>query len=223
MPLKEVMASLLKELEEKTRLLDETHASSRRIILFSKQAVMAMHRHDLTDAEFKLNEAETILRKLETSQSTSPDMRGGPIRTAYQEYTEAKVLLTSVRGEDFPSPNEIGVPTISYVLGLADAIGEFRRAAVDGLGKGEIGKAERYLQLMEEVYQELLPLQDFYPLISELRRKMDVARHLVELTFSDVSSETRRASLEKALRHLEKRIEVNEGEDRLKQDSERGS
>jgi len=223
MPLKEVMASLLKELEEKACLLDEMHASSRKIILFSKQAVMAIHRHDLTGAESKLNEAEILLRKLETSQPASPDARGGPIRTAYQEYTEGKILHTSVRGEDFPSPKEIGVPTISYILGMADAIGELRRAAVDALRTGEIGKAEHYLQLMEEVYQELLPLQDFYSLISELRRKMDVARHLVELTFSDVSSETRRDSLERALRLLEKRIKVNEDEDRPKQDSERGS
>ena len=223
MPLKEIMAILLTELDQKARMLDEVQASSRKVILFSKQAVMAMHRHDLTDAESKLNEAEALLRRLETGLLASPDTRGGALRTAYQEYTEAKVLLTSLRGEDFPSPREIGVPTISYILGLADAIGEFRRAAVDALRRGDVGKAENYLQLMEEVYQELLPLQDFYPLISELRRKMDVARHLIELTFSDVSSETRRDSLERALRLLERRIEVNEGEDRPKQDSERGS
>jgi len=166
---------------------------------------------------------EDLLRKLETSQLASPDTRGGPVRTAYQEYTEAKVLLTTVRGEDLPTPREIGVPTISYILGLADAIGEFRRAAIDSLRTGDIGRAEHYLQLMQGVYEELLPLQDFYPLISELRRKMDVARHLIELTFSDVSSETRRDSLERALRLLEKRIEVNKSEDRPKQDPERGS
>jgi len=216
------MADLLKELEEKAHLLDETQASSRKIILFSKQAVMAMHRHDLEEAESKLNEAEDLLRKLGTSQLASPDTRGGPIRTAYQEYTEAKVLLATVKGEDLPSPGEIDVPTISYILGLADAIGEFRRAAIDSLRTGDIGRAEHCLQLMQGVYEELLPLQDFYPLISELRRKMDVARHLIELTFSDVSSETRRDSLERALRLLEKRIEVNKSEDRPKQDPERG-
>ena len=223
MLLKEIMASLLTELEQKARILDEVQASFRRVILFSKQAVMAIHRHDLTDAESKLNEAETLLRKLETSVAASPDMRGGATRTAYQEYAEAKVLLTSVKEEGFLSPEEIGVPTIPYILGLADAIGEFRRTAVDGLRRGDIGKAENYLQLMEDVYQELLPIQDFYPLISELRRKMDVARHLIELTFSDVSSESHRDSLERALRLLEKRIKVNEGEDRPKQDTERGS
>ncbi len=222
MPLKQVMAYLLKELEEKAHLQEKIQTSSRKIILFSKQAVMAMHRHDLGEAESKLKEAENLLHELETGQLGSSDMRGGPARTSCQEYAEAKILLATARDEDLPSPREIGVPSVSYVLGLADAIGEFRRAAVDSLTTGNIKRAEDYLQLMQEVYEELLPLQDFYTLISELRRKMDVARHLIELTFSDVSSETRRDSLERALRLLEKQIEVNRIEDRPKQDPEPG-
>ncbi len=211
MSFREVMASLLSEFEEKSKILDEVQASSRKVVLLSKQAVMAMHRQNHVEAATKLSGAEAILRRLETALSTSA-LQDGPARTAYQEYAEAKILLASVKEERLPSPREIGVPTIPYVLGLADAIGEFRRSAIEALRRGEIGKAESCLRLMEEVYQELLPFQDFYHLISELRRKLDVSRHLIELTLSDVSSEHRRYSLERAISNLEKRIGVDESE-----------
>ncbi|MEM3041114.1 MAG: hypothetical protein QXG97_03700 [Nitrososphaerota archaeon] len=209
MPFKDVMATLLHEIEEKARVLDEAQAYSRRVVLFSKQAVMAMHRQDLQEAVSKLSEAEKILMELD---KLLLDPSASYVKTAYQEYSEAMILLASIRGEEFPSPRDIGVPTIPYILGLADCIGELRRSALDALRRGEIGVAERRLLLMEEVYSELLPFLDFYPMFSELRRKMDVARHLIELTLGDVSWEQRRGSLERALKLLEKRIVVDKGE-----------
>ncbi|MEM2922339.1 MAG: haloacid dehalogenase [Candidatus Bathyarchaeia archaeon] len=203
------MATLLHEIEEKARVLDEAQAYSRRVVLFSKQAVMAMHRQDLQEAVSKLSEAEKILMELD---KLLLDPSASYVKTAYQEYSEAMILLASIRGEEFPSPRDIGVPTIPYILGLADCIGELRRSALDALRRGEIGVAERRLLLMEEVYSELLPFLDFYPMFSELRRKMDVARHLIELTLGDVSWEQRRGSLERALKLLEKRIVVDKGE-----------
>ena len=50
-------------------------------------------------------------------------------------------------------------------------------------------------------------MDNAYLLIPGLRRKCDVARHLIETTRGDVAIETRRKSLENAIRKLEKTIE----------------
>ena len=167
---------------------------------------MAMHRQNLAEATVKLKEAEAMLRKLEEGSMSHPDVFTNVTKIAYQEFVEARVLLALVEGKSFPSPRELGVPTIPYVLGLADAIGEFRRTAVEALKASKLREAESCLQAMEEIFQELVPLEEFYTLIPEIRRKMDIARRLIESTLGEVSSEARRSSLESALRLLEERL-----------------
>ena len=207
MPLRETLASLLPELEEKAKLREDTIGNSRRIIILSKQAVMAIHRGDLKVASTRLEEAERTLRDVENRLAAHPDLRSGPMTVAYQEYVEARVLEAVATGRDFPSPSDLEVPTVPYLLGLADAVGEFRRRAMEALTKGNLDEAEASLRRMEDIYHELLPLELFYSLAPELRRKMDVARHLVELTMGDIHAETRRGALERTMRSLESKLE----------------
>jgi len=101
-------------------------------------------------------------------------------------------------------PDELGVPAISYVLGLADAIGEFRRRALDSLRKGDVKTAEKCLQTMEQIYVELLSMDEAYTLVPGLRRKSDVARHIIETTRGDITIEARRSTLEECMKNLEK-------------------
>jgi translin len=130
----------------------------------------------------------------------------GALSNAYQEYAEALILLNLQRKESFPSPKEIGVPSIPYVLGLADVIGELRRRAVDALRSDDLKTAEKSLSQMEQIYLELLSLESAYSLTPQLRRKCDVARHLIEATRGEIAVETRRSQLEKAIGRLEKTI-----------------
>jgi len=58
---------------------------------------------------------------------------------------------------------------------------------------------------MEVIFEDLLSL-DRTSIIPTFRRKMDVAKKLVEATRADVIADIRRASLEKAMKNLEKRI-----------------
>ena len=66
---------------------------------------------------------------------------------------------------------------------------------------------------MENIYLELISLEGAYRLIPELRRKCDIARRLIELTMGELSTETRRRSLEKAIYCLEKKISVEKDTD----------
>jgi translin len=128
------------------------------------------------------------------------------VNAAHQEYAEAKTLLALVEESRFVSPEEISVPSIDYVLGLADVIGELRRRALDSLREGKVKTAEKCLYLMEEIYVELMAMDEAYMLVPGLRRKSDVARHLIETTRGDITIEARRSSLERSMKDLEKLV-----------------
>jgi len=49
-------------------------------------------------------------------------------------------------------------------------------------------------------------MDDAYLLVSGLRRKCDVARHLIEITRGDVTIEARRSALERSILKLEETI-----------------
>jgi translin len=90
------------------------------------------------------------------------------------------------------------------VLGLADVIGELRRRALDALREGNVSKGEECLQLMDEIYIELMAMDESYMLVVGLRRKCDVARKIIEITRGDVTQEMRRSQLENYLKRFEK-------------------
>jgi translin len=59
---------------------------------------------------------------------------------------------------------------------------------------------------MEEIYVELMAMDEAYMLVPGLRRKSDVARHLIETTRGDITIEARRSSLERSMKDLEKLV-----------------
>ena len=131
----------------------------------------------------------------------------GIVEAAYEEYAEAKIFLALVKEGRFADNKEIGVPMIAYVLGLADVVGELRRQTLDCMRRNEVAKAEKNLELMETVYVELVNLDEANILVQGLRRKCDVARHVLEATRGDVTIEVRRTHLEDSIRSLRKRLE----------------
>jgi len=89
------------------------------------------------------------------------------------------------------------------VLGLADVVGEYRRLTLDALREGNVAKGEKCLKLMDEIYVELMGMDEAYMLVPGLRRKCDVARKIIEITRGDITQEVRRKSLEDHLRRCE--------------------
>jgi translin len=108
-----------------------------------------------------------------------------------------------VKESRFVTPAEINVPSVDYVLGLADVIGEYRRLALDNLREGEVKKAEVCLEIMDQVFIQLLALDEAYMLVPGLRHKSDIARRIIEATRGDVTLEIRRKSLEDYLKKFQ--------------------
>lgn len=81
-----------------------------------------------------------------------------------------------------PEPEEVGIPYEPYLLGLADAMGELRRAVLDFLRKGELKSAEELFSLMEGVYEFLVEFDYPDAVLPGMKRKQDVVRGLIERT-----------------------------------------
>lgn len=205
MSLKTLLGKIQEELRKREIVHDNVQRDMRRATRLSKQAILFTHQERFADAEKLLKEVEELFTKLRKVTKNHPDMiYSGIVDVAFQEYAEAQTLLHLVEENRFIEPEELGVPAISYVLGLSDVIGEFRRRALDSLRKGDVKTAEKCLQTMEQIYVELMSMDEAYMLVPGLRRKSDVARHIIETTRGDVTIEARRSSLEECMKNLEK-------------------
>jgi len=205
--LKPILNNVRKELLEKDKIRENAQKDMRKTTSFSKQATLLIHQKRLKEAEKLIEKATEILSKLNNTSKTHPDIiYGGLFNAALQEYSEASIFLELVQKSRFVTPKEINVPPIDYVLALGDVIGECRRWALDALREGNIKKGENCLQTMDEIYIELMAMDESYMLVPGLRRKCDVARKIIETTRGDITQEMRRSTLEKHLKRLEKQM-----------------
>ena len=203
--LKAVLKRIRRELKEKEKVRDKVQADMRKVTGVSKQAILLIHQKRFKEAKKLLERAKEIILKLNGMAKEHPDIiHSGLYDVALQEYAEANIFLTLIEEGRFITPAEINVPSIDYVLGLADVIGEYRRLALDALREGNVKKSEECLRVMDEIYTELMAMDEAYMLVPGLRRKCDIARKIIETTRGDVTHEVRRQSLEKHMKRLEK-------------------
>jgi translin len=203
--LKQVLKEVKNELKQKEKLRQNAQDNMRKATSLSKQATLFVHQKKLEEAKKLLEKAKAIILSLNKTFEAYPEIiHSGLFDAARQEYSEANILLSLIEESRFATPKEIEVPSIDYVLGLADVIGEYRRLALDYLREGNAKKAENCLLTMDEIYVELMALDEAYMLIPGLRRKCDVGRKIIEITRGDITQEVRRNVLEKHLREFEK-------------------
>jgi translin len=203
--LKLVLEKVKGELLGKDKVRDDAHEKMRKATSLSKRATLLVHQKRLKDAKEEVESAKKIITGLQGLAEEYPQIvYGGMFSAALQEYAEANLLIRLVEKHDFVSAEDLHVPSDDYVLGLADVVGELRRLVLDALREGNVKKAEKYLETMDEIYIELLALDEAYMLVSGLRHKNDVARRIIEATRGDVTQEVRRKSLEEHLKRLEK-------------------
>ena len=212
MALREIIDSFQGELDEKAKVHEEIRVVTRKLIYYSKHGIMAIHRGEIAEAKFKIEQMEQMRKRLDAILDLHREAYTGSVRVAIQEYAEAHILLSLVEQGRYPNSNELKISAISYILGLADSVGEFRRRALNCLLEGNLGEAERCLNIMKEIYGELISLEKAYVLASELRRKCDIARRIIDATLADVMMEARSSSLQKTVERLEEKIrDVKEG------------
>lgn len=164
------------KLSEKEKHLDTVMLGGRQTVRACSNAIKAMHAHELEIAKGHLSEAEKGVAMLRGHAEEFP----AQISHVMQEYAEARIVLSAIESRRIPGFSELDVPEIPYLLGLLDSVGEFKREMFESLRHGKREEAEFYFKLMEEVYDELLPLRFSNAILPEFRRKQDVARNQIE-------------------------------------------
>jgi translin len=211
MPLKEILMRIEQEVEARERFKDELYDGMRKATRLSKQAIFLVHKRRITEAKKILEEAGESFTKLDDIPPVHQELRhAGIVHSAYQEYSEAHIFLNLVEEATFIAPERINTPSVSYLLGLADVVGELRRKALDALRDGDVNTAEGDLETMELIHNEIMGMDEALHGVSELRRKTDVARRIIESTRGDVTVEVRRTALERSIEKLETALQAGE-------------
>ena len=204
---KKDLSAIQKDLSQFDRTREKILDLSRAATRLASSSILEIHRGDLKGADSTIEKVERTLQEIEKVSEEAPDLRGSNgVLVAFQEYVEAITLRKIARDEGIVSIAESKADHRSYMLGLLDAVGEFRRMALNSLRKGDVGNAEKLLDAMEGIYDDLQTLEHT-SIVPTFRVKMDAARRIIETTRGDVVTEVRRFSLEKALDRLEKKIE----------------
>jgi translin len=176
-------------------------ASARRGVRSCANAIRALHRGEWDLARSLMEDAKAAIDDGLDAVRDHPDIRfAGYLQDAQKEYAEARITEALITGIDgLPGAVELGVEDAPYLNGMAEAIGEGRRYALDLLRQAEVAHAEAALATMEDLYAVLVSIDYPDAITGNLRRSTDVARSLIEKTRGDVTTAIGQRDLREAL------------------------
>ncbi len=187
---------------------EDALAVSRQITRAAATAIKHVHRQEPEEARALLGETAEAVAALNERLSETPALWfAGFVQDGLKEFAEAQLTYCIVLGEKLPTPEEIGVSPASYLNGLAEAIGEMRRRALDLIRTGRAAEAEQTLDEMDELYATLMTFDYPNAVSLGLRSRVDAARGLVERTRGDVTNALQQARLEEKMGRLRSHIE----------------
>ena len=203
------LASVQKQLVHYDEAREAVLSLSRTATRLAGSSILEIHRGDMEAASNTLRKVEQTLNKIQILANDFSEFKtSSGVVVAFQEYVEAMTLRSFAQSERLPTISELKTDNRSYVLGLLDAVGEFRRMALNSLRRGEVKRAEKLLETMEGIYDDLQTLEHT-SIIPTFRVKMDADRRIIESTRGDVVTEVRRYALEQSLDRLEKRLSAS--------------
>ncbi len=103
-----------------------------------------------------------------------------------EEFAEFAIMYSLLNEKGIPSPKELDIPNWLWLAGLGDVVGELRRVILNRLLADNVSDARKYLKIMQDIYYLISGLSFSKAIISNFRKKVDVARMTVERTESDV-------------------------------------
>lgn len=202
-----ILQDLREEIDADDKVREKILPFSREAVRKCSEAIKKAHKGLYKEAHALISDVYEIIERTEHELSGSDFMmRSRSLDVAYQELAEAANLLSIVEKGEFTTPQEYKIPSRPYLTGLADAIGELRRAALDFLRQDNVARAEELLRFMDEILDGLQTFDYPNALIPDLRRKCDVGRSLVERTRGDLTRAVGQSRLVKELTDFERRM-----------------
>ena len=184
---------------------EQSLAISREIVRECSKSIRNIHRNDVSNAKEHIKIAQNKIEKLKNICSEISEISyAGYVLDAEREFVEAVLFYTfEVNGYIEPY-KKFNVHPSSYIQGIGDTIGEWRRKALDHLRNLDIKKAETYLEIMEEGMGILNELDYPDALTGGLRRYADNARSIIERTRSDITNAFINEALRKDISNINK-------------------
>lgn len=195
----EVINAELKDMQERREKLIK---GTRDVVMLCSKSIVALHHSQIDDAKAKMEEAKMMLE--EFRKHANEDLYRY-IAVAEQELVEVYALRAVMEDRKIPSMKDLDVTGPSYLTGLLDCIGEIKRLVYDRMRSGNEKDAEKLFATMEEIYNAIYPFAVYDNIVSGLRKKLDVARMLIEDIRAVVTEESRRKAFIDAIDRLEKR------------------
>ena len=200
MTLDDLGRSFHERFDAKTAARERALPAARRSIRASANAIRAIHRGEFHRAVELMEESAAAIREGFAAVAEHLDVRfAGYLQDAQKEYAEARLTYAVVRDEPFPRPEELEVEDAPYLNGMAEAVGEGRRHILDLLRAGEVERAERVLETMQDLHGLLVTMDYPDAITLNLRRSTDVARSLIEKTRGDLFIAFAQHSMHEAL------------------------
>lgn len=176
---------------------------SRDVISSCSKAIIDVHSGRMKDAEVELATARSLLKSLKKSSDESLSRY---LISPEAEVVEASAVVALATGGEIPGMDALGSAPEAYLLGLLDTVGELKRMTLDSILKRKLREAKRYFAVMEEVYSLCTPLAVYDHVVNGARRKIDVARMLVEDTRGLLAEEMGRSAVSESMERLEKKL-----------------
>jgi translin len=200
----EEIDNTLKDVQDRREKLIK---GTRDVVMLCSKSIVAMHHNQLQDAESKMQQAKSMLEEL---RKYAQEDLYRYIVVSEQELVEAYALKSVMEDKPLPSMKDLDVTGESYLTGLLDCVGEIKRLVYDRMRSGKGKDAEKLFATMEEIYNAIYPFAVYDNIVSGLRKKLDVARILIEDIRATVTEETRRRALIEAVGGFERKISKGE-------------
>ncbi|MBI5390588.1 hypothetical protein HZB02_03805 [Candidatus Woesearchaeota archaeon] len=143
------------------------------IVKASKQAIYAVHRSEMKDAERLIASAKAAIQKSKNILTKHPVNGLGNYHSALQEYVEAIAYSEFMTKGTIPSYKDSGVGVEDYFMGLSDLTGELARKAVLCATHRETVVLEKIAKVIDEIHGFFLSINLRN---SELRKKVDAIK-----------------------------------------------
>ncbi|UCC19394.1 MAG: haloacid dehalogenase, partial [Promethearchaeota archaeon] len=157
--------NLKQAFSEITELLENLYQDREKILKLSREiirdcsiAIKNVHRKEFDKFQDKINKIKVDHLALVKLVNKNPGLFFKYLKTPEQEISESLAFFSIISKKEIPSPTELKIYPLNFLLGLADVIGELRRYALDNIRNSRVEDLNIVLENMDEIYTYLFAI-----------------------------------------------------------------
>ncbi len=168
-------------LTAKDEVREQIIRKGRDVVKESGYVITFLHSGDAEEALKHLARMQELFEELRVLSNKYPDVRhSGLMNNIASEYVEAMLFFSLITKGELPRLDQLRVDPVPYVQGLLDLVGEIKRHILDLLRRDEYERAMEFFDVAEMIYENTRTLDFPEPILPGVRRKVDIARSVIE-------------------------------------------